>query len=50
MKLGFVGTGNMASAIMGGIIDKKLYRQRRLSAPIYLRREESGRKNSLVFM
>lgn len=24
MKLGFVGTGNMASAIMGGIIDKKV--------------------------
>ena len=24
MKLGFIGTGNMASAIMGGIIEKKL--------------------------
>ena len=24
MKLGFIGTGNMASAIMGGIIGKKM--------------------------
>ena len=24
MKLGFIGTGNMASAIMGGIIKKQI--------------------------
>ena len=26
MKLGFIGTGNMASAIMGGVIDKGLFK------------------------
>lgn len=29
MKLGFIGTGNMASAIMGGIISKGVIRQMR---------------------
>ncbi len=24
MKLGFIGTGNMASAIMGGVINKNI--------------------------
>ena len=26
MKLGFIGTGNMAGAIMGGIIKKGIFR------------------------
>ena len=26
MKLGFIGTGNMASAIMGGVINKGLFK------------------------
>ena len=26
MKLGFIGTGNMAGAIMGGIIKNKIFR------------------------
>lgn len=26
MKLGFIGTGNMASAIMGGVIGKGLFK------------------------
>lgn len=29
MKLGFIGTGNMASAIMGGIISKGVIPQMR---------------------
>ena len=42
MKLGFIGTGNMASAIMGGIINNQVIRQRRSSGLICSLREESG--------
>ena len=46
MKLGFIGTGNMASAIMGGIIKNNVVP----AEQIYLSREENVLKNSMVFM
>ena len=35
MKLGFIGTGNMAGAIMGGIIKNEIFRPEESSEPIY---------------
>lgn len=40
MKLGFIGTGNMAGAIMGGIIKKESFLQKRSLDQILWKREE----------
>ncbi len=40
MKLGFIGTGNMAGAIMGGIIKKELLPRKRSSVQILWKQEE----------
>ena len=32
MKIGFIGGGNMASAIIGGIVEKKVYASEQVAA------------------
>ena len=39
MKLGFIGTGNMAGAIMGGIIKKGIIPERSLDQILWKREE-----------
>jgi len=39
MKLGFIGTGNMAGAIMGGIIKKGFLQKRSLDQILWKREE-----------
>ena len=35
MKIGFIGGGNMASAIIGGMIEKKVYASDQVMAHIF---------------
>lgn len=47
MKLGFIGTGNMASAIMGGIIKNNVIPAEEIIGQIFLHLEEKElRKNT----
>ena len=49
MKLGFIGTGNMAGAIMGGIIKIRLYLRMKLSDQIFFAPgREKRKKHSLA--
>ncbi len=36
MKLGFIGTGNMAGAIMGGVIKSNVFKPKKSSEQIFL--------------
>jgi pyrroline-5-carboxylate reductase len=47
MKLGFIGTGNMASAIMGGIIKKQIIAAEEIIGAI--RKEPEEQKTNLCF-
>ena len=44
MKLGFIGTGNMAGAIMGGIIKRELLPRKRSSVQILWKQDVNVRK------
>lgn len=50
MKLGFIGTGNMAGAIMGGIIKRELLPRKRSSVQILWKQDVNVRKKSMEFM
>jgi len=48
MKLGFIGTGNMAGAIMGG--KRELLPRKRSSVQILWKQDVNVRKKSMEFM
>lgn len=50
MKLGFIGTGNMASAIMGGIIKNNVIPAEESSGQIFLHLEEKEYRKLTVLM
>lgn len=46
MKIGFIGCGNMASAMISGMLKKGLYKKMRLLFPILQKKEANEAEKS----